>query len=650
MASDGREIQPVLTWSQRVPGRNAPKAFPAPDVSAVTLPGVPAGLFSRKSLDSGITLKVGSWNNLPGPGETEYIRLQIARVGSEEYEQVDEVEYTQGTTDIPFDIRIPSDFLLRYENEGAFKIRYEHENWVGTPAYSADVPVFIDKTPPNGTVPPGKMTFTITPPFTDLNLAGLTEVEGTIPDWTGAGEGDKVAFAWVKDKLPDDPDDIKLIDTVELGADRKVKFPIKVITDSEDGKYCGGYVIIDKAGNRSRISFYDLIPVALGPFPPLPLPSLSVPEAADGSVDRADAVRGVHVEFLKILNAKPTDDIAIIWGANELPYRTPIGSNPPDLMSVAVIWTHMRDEYGAATGLVETPVKYRLYRGEVLLGEVSDTVKVDFSITGPVNPLPEPGNPAIHQLEVFGDSGVANKLVVGDQGKRVFARIKLYDPLTIGDALQARWNGKVIGASRPIDPNTETPGEEIEIDLDWAVIEKEGNNPKMPVTYTLTNPAHTNPQEPEKPTDVEIVFLTVTLPLAEPQNLISNRLTCRSLYVEGGKVGFKYLIPPSDYLKQGMTVDVEWNAYHTYSAPVLIPEARLATTLGPISADEEANGVIWFIEPYDKHILPTWTSPTNQSGKAEVIYTLKVGGIPVPSSPSSTQVVLSAGSGTCVLS
>lgn len=649
MASDGRKQQPMPVWSQRVPGRNAPKAFPPPDVNNVTLPGQPSGLFPRTSLDKGITLKVSTWDNLPAPGEKEYIRLQIARAASEEYEQVAEVEYIQGTTTIPFDITIPSDFLLKNENEGAFKIRYEHENWVGTPAYSSDVPVFIDKTPPNGTVAPGKMTFAITPPFTDINLAGLTFVEGTIPAWTGAGEDDKVAFAWVKDKLPDDPNDIVPIDVVELEVDRKVKFPIDVIKASEDGNYCAGYVIIDKAGNRSRISLYDLIPVALGMFPPLPLPPLNVPEAEDGSVDRADAVRGVHVEFLKILHAKPTDNIAIIWGAKELPYRTPIGSNPPDLMSVAVDWAHMRDEYGTKTGLVSTPVKYQLYRGSVLLGEVSGSVMVDFSMTGPVNPLPEPGNPAIHTPEVFGESDVANKLVAGDQGKRVYAKIELYDPLTDGDVLQVYWNGKVIGTPRPIDTATESPGDKIEIDLDWVVIEKEGNDPKMPVTYTLTNPAHSNPQEPKTPAEVEIEFLTVTLPLAVPQNLINGRLTCRSLHFENGKVGFQYLIPPSDYLKEGMTVKVEWKAYHTYSAPVPVLPAGKTATLGPITPDEALNGVIWFVEPYATHILPTWGSATNQTGKAEVIYTLEVGGKPVPSVPSDTQVVLSAGSGTCDL-
>lgn len=256
MASYGsKQILPA--WSQREPGRNGPLEFVKPDVSTVTLPGNPPGLFPRASLDAGILLQVTAWATLPPDGETETVTLQIARVGSDEYEDVASVDYTEGTSSFPLPITLPADFLLKDENEGAFKIRYQHVNWVGTPAESEDVPVFIDKTPPNGTAAPGKITFSITPPFTETNLAGLTDVDGTIPTWTGAAEGDQVAFAWMKDRLPEDPDLIVPIDVVELGADRKVKFPVDLIRLLGDGGFCGGYTIFDKAG--SLISFACLL-------------------------------------------------------------------------------------------------------------------------------------------------------------------------------------------------------------------------------------------------------------------------------------------------------------------------------------------------------------------------------------------------------
>lgn len=653
MASDGRK-QPLPAWSQRVSGRADADPFPSPDVSAVTLPGNPAGLFSRASLDAGIALKVPAWSTIPtDPVEKEYIRVQLARPGASSYETVDEVEFIPGTTQLPLAVTIPSTWLLQDANEGPFNLRYQQENYLGTISNSDDVLVFVDKVPPNGTAAPDKLTFAFTPPIVDATLTG-TDLEAVVPDWTGSAEGDQVAFTVVADTLPEDPNDIVPIDVVTLAADRKIKFPVALLKDLPDGNYCFGYVIVDKAGNRSRISIYDLIPLALGTFPPAPYPPLTVPEHEDdGKVDRADALQGVYAEFSRILHAKPTDKIAIIWGAKELPYRTPVGANPPSRMSISVIWDHMRDEYGQATVPVDTDVEYKLYRGSVELGGASTKVVVDFSHTGPENPKPEPGNPNLHPLDVYGEDGEANdtpnKLIASDENKPVVARIKLYDPLTDGDALQVYWNGTPIGSPFPIDIASHTPGDEIDIDLDWDVIRKEGNHAQMPVTYTLTNPDFANPQEPEEPTKVEITFLSVTLPLAIPQDLVNGRLTCRSLHFEGTEIGFRYLIPPSDYLKEGMTVKLEWKASHTYATPVEVVAAGKKTTYGPITADEALNGFLWFIEPYATHILPTWASATNQIGKGEVRYTLDVGGVPVPSVFSDTQVGLTQGAGTCDL-
>lgn len=652
MASDGRK-QTLPAWSQRVPGRTDADPFTPPDVSSVIIDGLPEGLFPRASLDAGITLQIPRWGTVPTePVQLEYVAVQLARPGTPNYETVATVTYTPGTTTFPMAATIPAAWLLKNENEGAFNLRYRHENWLGTYSESAPVLVFVDKVPPNGSAAPDKLTLLFTPPIVDATLTGVTELEATVSAWTGPEEGDKVAFTVVEGKLPEDPNDIVPIGVVTLGADRKIKFPVSVIKDLPDGDYCFGFVIVDKAGNRSRISNYDLIPVALGEVPPDPYPPLSVPENDDdGKVDRADALQGVFVEFQRILHAKATDQIAIIWGTKELPYRTPVGSNPPSRMSISVIWEHMRDEYGSAVAPVVTPVEYKLYRGSVLLGGATGSVTVDFSSTGPENPNPEPGNPNLLPLEVYGESDTANKLVAADENKAVVAKIELYDPLTAGDKIQVYWGGTPIGTPYSVDPTTENPGDEIEIALggNWDIIRRAGNNVAMPVTYRLTNSAFTNPQEPLEPTKVEITFLTVTLPLAIPQDLVNSRLTCRSLHFDGTKIGFRYLIPPSDYLKEGMTVALEWKASHTYTLPVPVPTAGKTATYGPITAAEAASGFLWFIEPYADRILPTWFSETNQIGKGEVSYKLDVGGVPVASVFSDTQVGLTQGNSTCDL-
>lgn len=252
--------QSLPAWSQREPGRNGPLEFTKPDVIPVTMPGNPPGLFPRASLDAGIELKIPRWANLPLPtGEIETVTLQIAEEGSDEYEDVDFVTYTEGTSTFPLSITLPAAFLLKDEKEGAYKIRYFHKNWVGTEVESEDVPVFIDKVPPNGTAAPDKIVFSIAPPFTETNLPVSGDIEGTIPNWTGAAEGDQVAFAWMKDRLPEDPNLITPIDVVTLPADRKVKFPVALIRSLGDGGFCGGYTIFDKAGNqRNRGAQYQV--------------------------------------------------------------------------------------------------------------------------------------------------------------------------------------------------------------------------------------------------------------------------------------------------------------------------------------------------------------------------------------------------------
>ncbi|MNF85175.1 hypothetical protein D3C84_675620 [compost metagenome] len=96
-------------------------------------------------------------------------------------------------------------------------------------------------------------------------------------------------------------------------------------------------------------------------------------------------------------------------------------------------------------------------------------------------------------------------------------------------------------------------------------------------------------------------------------------------------------------------IEVEWRAYTTYASPVLVPSAGKKVTLGPVTADQETSGLLWLIEPYDVHLLPTWGGPSDQEGKGEVIYTLVVNGVSVPSPASDTPVVLSAGTGSCVI-
>lgn len=652
MAGDGSNKKNRTAWSQREPGRAAPSPFPDPILDDV-LPGTPAGLLPRKAIEGGADVKISDWGNAPGDGEIEKVELQIARQGSSEYVPVEE-KVIEFPTTFPQVITLPSSFLNDPEHEGSYKLRYKHTNWVETESFSNDVPLVIDKRAPNYPETPARASLDIGKgPVFDSTLAGKTDIVATLVEPKGSKEGVTVAWAWVKDSLPADPEHFVPDGAEPLTDDRTINVPVDLIKSKSDGQYAFGYTLISKAGYSSPVSLYDLIPVALGELPVAPLVMPQVPEAVDGSIDREDALAGVYVEFPRIPNGKPTDEIEITWGTQALEYRTPVGANPAKF-SLPMPASHLKQAYGAATAAVDTPVFYTVYRGGVPFASEKQTVSVDFSTTGPVNPeWPDPINPTLKVPEVYGQSEVKNELVAADENNALRADIVLVDPLVAGDTYQLKWNDVDIGAPYVVAADgAADPSKPISIDLtdSWDVIKRQGNSAQLPVHYTLSNATRTNHQESDR-AKVKIEFLTVDLPVAVAQQTIGakKRLTCNSLKYEGDKVGFHYLIPASDYLKAGMTVELQWRAYNTYAAPVEIESAAKSQSYGPITAEEARDGFIWFVEPYEVHILPTYGGQADQEGKAVVTYTLQVNGKPATSPVSDNGVVLSAASGTCSL-
>ena len=194
----------------------------------------------------------------------------------------------------------------------------------------------------------------------------------------------------------------------------------------------------------------------------------------------------------------------------------------------------------------------------------------------------------------------------------------------------------------------DTAGKLIEIKpLDWNIIRDAGPSSTMPVWYELTNAAHENPEEPEDRTPVKIEFLILKLPDAEP--LWTNPagiLWCNSLRWDSTatKFGVEYRIPPSKHLNEGDEVTVTWKAYTDFDNPVEVPSARKSATFTNISKEQAENGIVWLIEPYIDHILPTYTKSA-PIGKGEVTYAIT--GKPASSVPTNTEVGMFVGEGTC---
>lgn len=515
-----------------------------------------------------------------------------------------------------------------------------------------DVSHFVMAGQPQGLIPRVKLnsdqTTTITtwanPIFDgDTEYFRLQITRAASNEWTTLQEHS------FKGELPDDPADVDLIGPQPIDPGGKVRIPKDNFIVTGDGLCCGFYLLIDKAGNISALSLYELMSVALGTLPPKPLPKPTAADATGGELLRSDIVDGgVLVNVPRVTNGKPTDTVVVTWKDQELTPGTPVGGNPQGGINIFMPWDRIWAAYGSTTvGVVDHSLTYKVLRGVEPFPSETETVKVNLSAPGPVidPPNPEPGNDQLKPVNVVGESGVANVLVASDEDKEVNAEIELVAPLVDDDSYQVMWNGTPIGDPYIIDVTNDTAGDTIEIALDWDDIRSEGPSDAMPVWYELTNPNHANHQEPDPHSSVEIKFLTLEMPEAEPQtDHPSGWITCNHLRESGGEWGFAWKIPANPHMKPGDDVNVEYNGYTDFANPVLVPGTNLKHTFTNITDAQARDGIIWWVGPYATHFLPIW-SKEKPNGKGEVTYNIE--GKPAASRPTNTRVFLSQGEGSC---
>jgi hypothetical protein len=473
-------------------GGTQPLVVQDPDVSHFVMTGNPTGLIPRAALNADQKTTITAWNGaLPPNGRTDTVRLQITRWGSNEWTTLPpEQSFTGGDTWVPLVFTILSTFFLKTENEGAFDLRYEHENYLGVTDYSGRVPIHIDKVPPNGATPPAKMVFAVTAPITDATFGTNDFLEATIPMWTGDLLDAQVAFGWLKGELPEDPGDIDLIGPESIAPGEKVRIPKDKFIAAGDGLCCGGYVLIDKAGNISALSLYELMSVALGPLPPKPLPKPTAADPTGGELLREDIVNGgVLVNVPHVTNGKSTDTLVIKWKDQELKPGTPVGANPANGIDIFVPWDMILSAYGSATGVVDIPLSYTVLRGVEPFASDIETVKCNLSVAGPDNPTPLPGNSKLEKVTIVGKSGVDDVLIDTDEDEDINAKIELIAPLKNGDSYQVMWNGTPIGDPYVIDVADDTVGDTIEIPLDWDVIRDDPQQFKRNLKRKTVTPA-----------------------------------------------------------------------------------------------------------------------------------------------------------------
>lgn len=649
MAGSDKKQQKVAS-SESVSAGAAPFAVQDPDVSHFVMTGDPKGLIHRAKLDSDQTTTITTWANPIPDGDTEFFRLQIARAGSNEWTKLDEHSFTGGNTWVPLVFTIPSTFFLDTTNEGPFDLRYEHENAGLVKDWSNRVPIIIDKIAPHNGKPPKKMEFSIAFPIVDETFVPDPYIEGKIPLWDGELLNVSIFFGWIKGQLPEDPGEVEMIGPLSISPGGTVQITKAMVEKAGDGLCTAGYALMDKAGNLSPLSEYELMSVALGKWPVAPLGKPTIEDATGDEFLRSDIVNGgamVNVPY--VTNAKTTDTLVVALEDEKLIPGTPVGPNPSTGTNIFMPWEMIWKVYAAHNkqGVVDIELAYELFRGVEPIPSAIEIVKFNLSAPGPVSPLPnpEPGNDQLKPVNVLGESGVPNVLIASDEDEEVNAQIELVDPLVDGDTYTYYYNNTPMGTPYVIDISKDKEGDTIKIPLDWDDLRVHGPSDAMSSYYKLTNPLHGNHQEPDPHSTVEIKFLTLEMPEAEPQtDHPSGWITCNHLREKGGEWGFEWKIPANPHMKEGDDVNVEFNGYTDFFTPVLVPATNLKHTFTNITEAQARDGIIWWVGPYSKHFLPIW-SKEKPNGKGEVTYDIE--GKPAASRPTNTRIFLSQGEGSC---
>lgn len=633
-----------------------------PTVDATWLKDTSDGTLDGPRLLSGddLGLTVPEWTSLPPDGRSNTLEVLWGKLSDpvDNYPVVDTVVVTApipaGT--FPLSVKVPN---LDLRPDGTYSLLYKVTSHNGMERRSPFVTLIADTIPPYDRFEPAALNLPIselTDEYLASNPGGLV---GTVPHYPDRKPGDKIAFYWLTTPLPDKPENLPApVGFTEVLDARQITFPKSVLERSLDKDHYALYVLLDKAGNRSSISGYKRIDVALGPLPDA-LQDPVVPLAADGLLDLADARLGIVVQILQFDNHKRTDRIEVTWGSVVLD-TVEVGEVRVWPLEVQVPALALRDEYDRLLGGVQsTQVSYRVLRGHKPSEVKAIRVDVDFSTIGPdPNPDPDPDwphpiNPDLDQARVFGkNSNTLNTLKRADGGEDAELKFNLYEPLDAGEVVDFFWSGTEVTEAQYIVKSADLPGDEVTVSIPWSYIEAAGNQPQLPVTYRIHAADSDNYQSPET-TLVEVDAITLTPDAPTFEGLRGEWLNCNSLFEVPNnphplEPAVRVRVPDlSKHLKAGDQVTLVWEAFDLISGDPL-PTATKRETI-TLDASHPVSGFVWYVQPYVDHLLPTYDPPDNLDGRGVVHYEFMQDSETVYSDTAEALVGLFDAAGACPL-
>jgi len=636
-----------------------------PALAELTKPNVlgivdPAdGTLHKDALKQNLIVEIPQWPFLPpGNDPSDYVTLQLqfTLTGAEHtYVAIGPVRSFAPPivpSDFPLTLEFPQDSIPRH---GKLWVRYELNDHIGRTYVSLPIELICDSVAPWGDDPAPPLL----PPNEIINDNYLIKyplgIELDLPDYPDRAPGDTYQVHYLKDWPEEDADYDSPDAAGAVTDDLKVIVPADSVRLLADGRFYIVYYLFDKARNRSRIRLPATIDVVLTPEP-ANLPPPKVPLATDDNVlSLEDAQIGVTVEIELYTNRKDEDRILVTWGSTVLPPEQ-LGTRPFPI-KIFVPNQVLREEYGKATGVVPTNVSYKVLRGHAPYGPADADFNVNFSIAGPERPdpdptWPDPVNPDMLAPTITSSTALQNAIAPPDRGQDATLTFDVFSNAANGQIVEFYWDGtRVTEAQWTVDQAT---GTEKSVTIPWRYIHEAGNNPALPVHYTVRASLTAINEQESSPQYVNVTAIDMTPDDLEFLGLTDRGwLSCQSLWdpvAPAAGPAIRVQVPPSSRfgVQPNTTITLSWSVYDATVGGSLIAGLEKQETL-TLTADQIAKGFVWRVEPYDQHILPIYAA-TQTGGRAQVSYVINTNN-PITSNPSENRISISDQStgGSCDL-
>ncbi|CRM40727.1 hypothetical protein [Pseudomonas sp. 44 R 15] len=506
-----------------------------------------------------------------------------------------------------------------------------YESWVGTipaPIPPADLPDSVDA---------------------DYFLSKPNETAiFTFPDYVGQGKapGDRALLYFANSDepylpVPGDPNPFWTIP-----ADLSLPLPLSVVQAHPDALHSLRYVIVDAAGNESRLSGAFNLDVSLFPKPGnFKAPTIDLAVPGDGLINRADvaALNGAIVRIPQYDNVLRADDMLSITLTTSLGSITlpdfPVGSAIFPV-PVHVDYATLVALYGATVGLLQLTVSYAVKRRSVSYpAGLTATTDLDLFVVGPTPDGPDPINTKLNPVRVIGvrldgsEGPDDDQLTPAHASRDAIARIRLWDEAPTPDArdftIKLFYNGKIV------DTRLITGGvadEEVDMRIPWADIFDGKNGTKL-AYYTIESAGTSNTQQaPLTPVDVTAIVISLDRPVV--RNLTGTGfINCDSFRPVGPPPGdLIVFIPPSNEFQISMVVTLNSQGYSDDAGTLPVAAAVGMRTRTILTESDRNLGFEMNLGPYAdifKTIQPN--SAARLTGSMKLWYTIPFAGSPLKS-------------------